>query len=239
VRPLKPVRVINGKKSCSRCNQLLPVSEFHKHTQTSSGLASACKACTAEVFKATYVPRPRDTAIRVVDGAKPCSRCRQVLPVSRFGRYAGTPTGLAYQCKKCAAEVQRARRNRNKALDPEGYLATTREAQRTWRESASPELRKARGRKGLLKSKGVTEEWYANQLEAQGGVCAICKRPEAKLSSGGGTKMLAVDHDHTTGLARGLLCQPCNIGLGALQDRPDLLRAAASYLIDRPWTKNG
>lgn len=229
------VPIVDGKKSCSKCKRLLPVSDFHKHSQTASGLASACKACTSESFKRTYVPITRMTAIQIVDGKKPCSKCKQLLPLSDYGMDSGTPTGLAYKCKVCAAEDQRAKRNRDKAKDPEGYLAAQRASQRLWRDSAHPDLRKARGRRGNLKSKGVTADWYEAKLVEQGGVCAICKLPESKLSSGGGVKMLAVDHNHTTGKPRGLLCQQCNIGIGALRDSPELIRKASVYLVERRW----
>lgn len=232
---MKRVEVVDGMKSCSKCERLLPVSEFGVHSQTSSGLTSACKSCTSGAFKATYVPTVRTTANLVVDGKKLCTGCAKVLPVTEFGKDKSTKTGLAHQCKKCAAAKQRAKRDADKAKDPEGYLAVKRDKQRVWREAAPPELRKTRGRVGLLKGKGVTAEWYEATLAEQGGVCAICKRPESKSSSGGGIKMLAVDHDHATGLPRGLLCQQCNIGLGALRDDPSLLKKAIRYLTDRPW----
>jgi hypothetical protein len=80
----------------------------------------------------------------------------------------------------------------------------------------------------LQKNYGITIEQYDAMLEAQGGVCAICKRPP----KGGNTssKNLNVDHDHKTGERRGLLCNDCNPALGKFQDSPQLLRAAAAYL---------
>ena len=56
----------------------------------------------------------------------------------------------------------------------------------------------------------------------QNSVCAICGRKSENL--------LTVDHDHTTGIIRGLLCKACNTGLGYFHDDPDSLRKAASYL---------
>ena len=43
---------------------------------------------------------------------------------------------------------------------------------------------------------------------------------------------LAIDHNHSTGQIRGLLCSLCNFGIGYLKDSPDLLRKAAQYLDD-------
>lgn len=67
-------------------------------------------------------------------------------------------------------------------------------------------------------------------LEAQGGVCAICRRPSDPAP-------LHVDHDHRTGAIRGLLCSPCNTAIGLLGDDPDRMMAAAAYLREhRPAT---
>lgn len=59
--------------------------------------------------------------------------------------------------------------------------------------------------------------------------CAICKRA-VHLTSKDRSKVANVDHDHKTGLIRGLLCDKCNHGLGNFQDRPEFMRAAIRYL---------
>lgn len=46
----------------------------------------------------------------------------------------------------------------------------------------------------------ATEKWYRRQYAAQGGRCAICRRASGK------GRMLGIDHNHTTGEIRGLLC---------------------------------
>ena len=73
------------------------------------------------------------------------------------------------------------------------------------------------------KSFGITEEAYAQMLAQQGGVCAIC-------SSDPGDKRLAIDHCHTTGKVRGLLCAECNHGIGKFRDSLTLLERAHGYL---------
>lgn len=76
---------------------------------------------------------------------------------------------------------------------------------------------------------GITSVEFRAMLEAQGGVCAICKQPHTPDRSGW-TKHLCVDHDHATGAIRGLLCQTCNVMLAAIES--DLTRAesAVAYL---------
>ncbi|WP_409071688.1 endonuclease VII domain-containing protein [Burkholderia pseudomallei] len=64
-------------------------------------------------------------------------------------------------------------------------------------------------------------------IHEQGGVCAICKRAP---SGRGIAAVLHVDHDHTTGIVRGLLCTRCNRALGAFDDDPQRLIDAAAYL---------
>ena len=57
-------------------------------------------------------------------------------------------------------------------------------------------------------------------IEDQDGVCAVCrKNPPTQ-----------VDHDHETGLVRGILCDGCNGGLGHFRDNPDLIRRAIAYV---------
>jgi hypothetical protein len=82
----------------------------------------------------------------------------------------------------------------------------------------------------FIKNKfGITPEDYDRLLEAQGGVCAICKRypPHRRI------KRLCVDHDHKTGRIRGLLCSRCNSGIGMLQDDEASLSGAIAYLTGR------
>ena len=69
----------------------------------------------------------------------------------------------------------------------------------------------------------ATAEEYNEQLEKQGGVCAICSAPP-------GERRLGWDHCHETGQGRGILCHRCNVGIGMFRDDPELLTAAIEYL---------
>lgn len=63
----------------------------------------------------------------------------------------------------------------------------------------------------------LSVEAFDQMYEAQGGVCALCGWP--------GYSPLCVDHDHATGLVRGLLCKTCNNVLGDIRDCVDRLLA--------------
>lgn len=76
---------------------------------------------------------------------------------------------------------------------------------------------------------GITEEEYNELHTKQGGVCAICGKPET-MKQKGTLKHLAVDHDHETGKIRGLLCTKCNASIGQMYEDPILLRKAADYI---------
>ncbi|WEU68282.1 endonuclease [Escherichia phage vB_Ec_Tarrare] len=78
----------------------------------------------------------------------------------------------------------------------------------------------------LKKLYGITLDEYNAMLEAQGHCCAICKGTEGmKLG-----RNMAVDHCHTTGKVRGILCSHCNRGLGFFKDNIESLKAAIKYL---------
>ncbi len=98
------------------------------------------------------------------------------------------------------------------------------ERQRAW-NAAHPDKVKAGNLRGCY---GMTLETFLQMYEKQNGRCAICQidmRVRANRKDA-----CNVDHCHTTGKVRGLLCSSCNMGIGQLGDSADRLRAAAAYL---------
>ena len=72
---------------------------------------------------------------------------------------------------------------------------------------------------------GLTTQDYNKLLEHQKDCCAICRRHKSLFK-----KELYIDHDHTTGLVRGLLCCSCNTFLGAISDSTICLDIAKEYV---------
>jgi recombination endonuclease VII len=84
----------------------------------------------------------------------------------------------------------------------------------------------------LLQRYGTTQEKYEEQLDAQGGVCAICGFPPEIVG------VLVQDHDHSCCNSdrgcgkcnRGLICHSDNVSIGRMGDSPERLRRAADYI---------
>lgn len=82
----------------------------------------------------------------------------------------------------------------------------------------------------LLKKFGMTAAEYNAMVEAHGGRCAICRRLPYGGRKDARKKYLSVDHCHTTGKVRGLLCDSCNLAIGLFKDDPDRMLTAVEYL---------
>jgi hypothetical protein len=86
------------------------------------------------------------------------------------------------------------------------------------------ERRQASARARVLSKYGLTVADYDRMEREQGGVCRICGR---KTPRG---RYLCVDHCHRRLNVRGLLCDPCNKGLGSFEDNAERMREGADYL---------
>lgn len=116
------------------------------------------------------------------------------------------------ECIKCG-------RNRaERFFTPRGKVCET--CRKSTRSKATHEQR-------VMSTYGLGPGEYDALFAAQGGRCAICRQTRRQR--------LSVDHDHKTGLVRGLCCRLCNGRLlTAARDRPETLRAAADYLENPP-----
>jgi hypothetical protein len=129
-----------------------------------------------------------------------CRECLQSKPLDSFRVTKGRHRHECRECERLHA------RTRWAALPDDK------------KKSKSP----AKAREYQLKAKyGITPEDYNSLFAAQGGVCAVCSRPQGRLH---------VDHDHSGGAVRGLLCGACNRALGLLKDNTGVLASAIRYL---------
>ena len=156
-----------------------------------------------------------------------CSKCGRMLPVGSFYKDSHTKDGLRCWCKDCQAQYKK----NQKAKDPEGYRAKGRKAVQKWWRKNPERAHKLVKAYQLKHEYGLDVEEYDTMLMEQHGVCAICGEPESQ-SRHGKILALAVDHDHTTGKIRGLLCSRCNLMVGLMEREPfELAGRAMLYLM--------
>ena len=162
--------------------------------------------------------------ILVADGLKLCSRCKQAKPVDCYDKDKYQNTGLSPQCKLCRKET------RGHYVASEDYKKAHLAANKSYKLTTKGQL--AQLKYTLKKKYSLSLKQYAGMYERQRGQCAICGRVSS-FPTRGTTGMLAVDHDHSTGKVRGLLCTKCNTLLGMADDCVVTLDLAIEYLQGR------
>lgn len=208
----------DSARKCTRCGLSKPLEDFARSARGMYGRAAICKPCVAarrirkisqQPPRAARPPQRREP----IDPASPklCTKCRETKPHSMFSlsRRATETCNAVYRsrCKKCQAT----------------------DALKWFRDN--PGRTAANARKHHLRAYGMSERDYTDLLKSQGGGCAICGTSSSDKRKNGKAMRMPVDHDHITGLARGILCNRCNRAIGLLDDNPILLRKAMRYLI--------
>jgi ribosomal protein L40E len=177
-----------------------------------------------------------DGAIEIADERsssevyKVCRRCGANLPIGRYKRYS---TGTFYlDCRSCTTKylrpLTRAWRARNKEREKatlkkyrNSHPEVAKKIRQKWAEK-NPDKALAKKRRNRLAKYKISLAEYEAMATTQGGKCLICSCiPDSRL---------CVDHCHTHGHVRGLLCRSCNILLGSARDSVDVLMSAIDYL---------
>ena len=148
-----------------------------------------------------------------------CKRCCIKQPETNY-YYNKRQKTYDTSCKECRKAIERARYN-----DPE-YKEKRRLQNKKWKEK-NPEASKKSMRNRTLKANyGITSKDYDRMIAEQNFRCKICGTDDP----GPKRQYFNVDHCHTTGKVRGILCHHCNSGLGHFRDSIDNLEIAIEYL---------
>ena len=132
---------------------------------------------------------------------KRCPICGELKNRSEFGKWKSRKDGLTAYCKNCF-------NNKNKKWQEENL-------------DKLPTLDQKRNSSRKRKFK-LSAEDYNKMLVDQNNQCDICKKEIGREA--------AVDHCHSTGKVRGLLCRNCNLGLGGFKDNIETIRKAIKYV---------
>lgn len=210
-------------KKCSRCGQKKPKDCFHRDKNRLDGLYCWCKTCNCNTMKRwwkkngerinlekrqKYVPKPK-WGPPPIPAIKKCTNCRFDKPINDFYKKSSGRHGYMSYCKSCIDKknLEYAKKHPQQVKDTSAR----------WRMNN----REKDNLRRQLADFGLSKAEYEARLTKQQSLCAICS---------GDMRPVCIDHCHSTGVVRGLLCRACNTGLGHLRDSTQLLKKALKYL---------
>lgn len=201
-------------KTCDVCR-----SEFEPKTSRQLRCSRKCGSVASNSRRRTDISRKR------------CRTCTQDLPVARFvlanrsciDCEALRSSGLK-KCNACADIKPRTdfHRHTGRQEDRESTCKACKSA-RSQLRNATSEAREANREIKYRARYGIGAADVMAMYEHQGGKCAICRKEST-------SSMLHVDHDHETGVIRGLLCRGCNVLLGHCSESIETLTSAIAYI---------
>lgn len=194
-------------KTCKDCGINKSLEEFAPSKKNRDGRTSYCRPCYNVRDRAYRAARRSGPPVRVRNADPPterfrkwCPGCQQELTIADFGSNRASKDGHAAYCKPC-----------HNAKGKETYTR----------------LHGSTRSYHLKRRYGMSESEVDALIDAQAGVCAVCRSRPARH----------VDHDHMTGRVRGVLCSGCNQGLGNFRDDAASLRRAIDYLENTTWQR--
>lgn len=155
--------------------------------------------------------------------------CKQSNPqaLCNFDKQKRGAGGLKSRCKECHKAYKRARyatceNTRAKAIArSEEFRKNNPEEHKIRYKAYTKKSSTKRKAYNLAKLYGITVAQKDLLAEQQGHACAICYQ----------IKPLNVDHDHSTGIVRQLLCSACNTALGLLKENVTTVEALLAYIV--------
>jgi len=199
--------IVNGEKRyrCSKCTAFLPREAFS--WRKSGAQPSYCRPCAVQDAKEWAKRNPDRVAMR--------KRARHAV-ILRTGSYQNPQAcrqELLIAIESRYRHYVRSEKKRLKKRLDRQINAHDMELQRQYEQAKSV--------------KAVSIDQFLDFILAREPICECCGKA---LDMTIGSIDFAVDHFHDTGLLRGLLCNPCNLGLGSFNDDIGTVLRAKEYL---------
>lgn len=240
------------KKQCVECREDKNLEFFTNLKGNFLGKHNQCNVCLtkhAEQFRRSKGIVPKQPIVLTENGItkRSCSKCERLKLLEDFDQNPSGYLGHDSQCSDCKKNQSEAYR-RNKGIKAHRKVPTLVDKNNvpTHRECSKcntmlpleqfnkhnggtaflnrhPYCKNCSSERHLIYKYGITSQDKAKMHQKQSEACAICKE-FVVLSE------IHVDHCHSTGKVRGLLCSACNKALGLLKDDPDRCMNMANYL---------
>lgn len=151
---------------------------------------------------------------------KTCFCCKQEKPLEMFGLDRSKKDCKHSYCTSCDRQKRKDYYNKNK----EKHAVV----QKAWYDNNREKVRASQSNWHYLSNYGITKESFLSLAQEQDNKCKICSK---KLTFDKKCHSSAVlDHCHSTGNIRGVLCNSCNTALGKFKDNITILEKAITYL---------
>jgi hypothetical protein len=247
---------------CRDCGEEKPLSaEFFEQRSDNGLYRHTCFSCLRAKQRENYKKRHSDAieakAKKIAEeddlffsGKFKCQRCNQVQKLSCFNVHSQSRLGIETTCKSCKEYLK------EKRIKDSGSLRKCRTCGIEARNTEELELfvKTTNGKFGRynlckkchvssdtmkahnnslekrVKKFGISVEQYNEFVEKQNNCCAICGTHKDNFTGRGSN--FHIDHCHTSGKVRGLLCNNCNTGLGQFKDNAESLQSAIQYLLN-------
>ena len=227
------IRKLNGKsigrtscaidefgRECPVCGRYKQWDEFGKYKKGVNGHRSQCKQCFAIMQKKYRSGLTKDAYLDLLRKASnKCQICEQerFLVIDHCHQTKRVRGLLCHNCNKAIGLVNDSVMLLHRMIR---YL----ESNFSLKPNTNREYPKQSKEIDLFRRYGITEQEYSYMYKAQCGKCAICT---SENSSNG---RLAVDHNHKTGMIKGLLCTYCNSAIGQFNDSIKNIKKSIEYL---------
>lgn len=227
-------------KSCKKCGDTKPLSDYKKNKNCKAGIINYCSNCynaSQRKWNANNPDKLKEARERWKnkdpDRYKEFSKRRNgALKKKRQENFIQRITENGRLCSTCKNRLPIDNFTKSKNIS-DGYSGDCKSCKnaksKNWR-SKNPlkrsEYQKKHSRRSYLRNAyGLSIDEYNLLLEIQCNRCAICQNNFSEVS-----KYPHVDHCHKTGKVRGILCHGCNNGIGHFKDNIKSLFSAIKYL---------
>lgn len=159
---------------------------------------------------------------------KTCTKCKQIKDFSQFYKDKRATDKCTSDCKKChlisTSRWKRLNLDRANLASRNHYKANIEKKRKYNKEYRIKNPDKYRNT-WYKYEYGISLDDYNIIFNLQKGLCNICNKHQNEFK-----RKLAVDHCHTTGKIRGLLCKDCNTAIGLLKDNIQIIKKAIEHL---------
>lgn len=192
------------QKQCTSCKKHLAISQFHL---SNGQRAPYCKTCVKQQTERVFSKRA--LTVRPIPEMKKCSKCGELKSGQSFYNSNSTTDGRSTYCKECS--IKAAKESGARLVFEVGLLKIPKKKVSAW-------MREFR----------LDYDQILALLHKSQASCEICGKLFSEV------REIHLDHDHSKGTVRGVLCLNCNLMLGHAKDNPAILSKAVLYLTERP-----